>query len=41
VARLLAAWLGRDAAWMAQQVWDYTVLAQGYLLPGGHGMATL
>src|SRR5437867_12520031 len=32
VAELLAAELGRDAAWQQAQVRDYSALAQGYLL---------
>ena len=38
VARLLARELGRDDAWVAAQVRDYTALAQGYLLrPASEG----
>jgi glycerol-3-phosphate dehydrogenase len=34
-AQLLAAELGRDAAWASQQVVDFTELATGYLPPAG------
>jgi glycerol-3-phosphate dehydrogenase len=33
-ASLLAAELGRDAAWAADQVADFRALARGYLLDG-------
>ena len=34
VARILAAELGRDSAWVAGQVRAYEELARGWLMPG-------
>jgi len=43
VARILAQELGRDEAWQAKQVADYTALAKGYVFtdPASNGSADL
>jgi glycerol-3-phosphate dehydrogenase len=40
VAALLAAELGRDAAWQRRQAEDYTTLAKGYMMPPSPGAIT-